>query len=238
VSDPRLQPEYIGKKYAIIDVKLRTKSGRVIHIEMQIQVSPEFMNRVVFYNAKLIAGQLGSGDRYKNLKQTITIVITGERFVKDDERYYHRFAYGDMDAGVELTDLSEIHTVELCKLPPKPDGTALYDWAKLIAAETEEEMDTIVKRNPRFKKTVVKLRELSADKEARELLLLREMSLHDEASALGWAREQGMELGEEKARAEYEPLLAEKDAALADKDAALAEQAALIAELRTKLGEK
>jgi hypothetical protein len=131
-----------------------------------------------------------------------------------------------LDVGVELTDLTEIHTVELRKLPPKPDGTALYDWAELIAAETEEKMETIVERNPQMRETVVKLWKLSAEEEARELLELREKQRRDEATAMRWAREQG----EEKARAELKPLLAEKDAELA-------EQAALIAELRVRLGE-
>jgi predicted transposase/invertase (TIGR01784 family) len=195
VSDPRLHPERVGDKYAVIDLKLRTKSGRIIHIEMQIQVTPELANRIVFYNAKLLSGQLLSGHDYREIKQTITILITDEDFLKGVGGYHHRFAYSDLDAGVELTDLTEIHTVELRKLPPKPDGTALYDWAELIAAETEEKMETIVERNPQMRETVVKLWKLSAEEEARELLELREKQLRDEATAMRWAREQGEQLG-------------------------------------------
>jgi predicted transposase/invertase (TIGR01784 family) len=226
VSDPRLHPDYVGKKHAVIDVKLKTKSGRVIHIEMQLEVRPEFMNRVVFYNAKLVADQLESGDDYGEIQQTITIIITGERFVKDGERYHHRFVYHDKDAGVDLTDLTEIHTVELCKLPPKPDGTALYDWAKLIAAETEAEMDAIVKRNPKMKRTVAKLRVLSADEDARDLLERRKKGYRDFVSAVA----------SETAR--YKAQIAEKDAEIADKDSAIADKDALIAELQAKLNEK
>ena len=42
------------------------------------------------------------------------------------------------DAGVEFSDILEIHTLELGKLPKSTDGTELYDWAKFIDAETEE----------------------------------------------------------------------------------------------------
>jgi predicted transposase/invertase (TIGR01784 family) len=247
ISDPRLLPEYVGKKYAVIDVRLKLKSGRVVHIEIQLEVRPEFMSRVVFYNARIISDQLGGGGKYKNLKQTITIIITDERFVKGDDRYYHRFAYCDLDAGVELTDLSEIHTVELRKLPPEPDGTELYDWAKLIAADTEDDMKTIVKRNQRFKKTVAKLRKLSADERARDLLERRRKGRRDFVSAVdskteeykAQLAEQAAELaGKDSELAEQAAALAGKDSELAEQAAALAEQSALIAELRAKLGEK
>ena len=36
IADPFLSPEYIGDKYAIIDVKLYTKSRKIIHIEIQL----------------------------------------------------------------------------------------------------------------------------------------------------------------------------------------------------------
>jgi predicted transposase/invertase (TIGR01784 family) len=68
-----------------------------------------------------------------------------------------------------LSDLIEIHTLELEKLPETEDGTKLYDWAKFIDAETEEELDMLATRNPEFRQPVVKLRELSADEKTRDL---------------------------------------------------------------------
>jgi len=45
-------------------------------------------------------------------------------------RYRHRFTFYDREADIELSDVIEIHTLELLKLPPTADGTELYDWAK------------------------------------------------------------------------------------------------------------
>ena len=45
----------------------------------------------------------------------------------------------DAEAGIEFTDVLEIHTLELEKLPEGEDGTRLYDWAKFIDAESDEE---------------------------------------------------------------------------------------------------
>jgi len=85
----------------------------------------------------------------------------------------------DQEAGVEFSDLMEIHTLELNKLPTSTDGTELYDWAKFIDAETEEELDMLTERNPQFGPTVVKLRELSADEKARDAYERREKARRD-----------------------------------------------------------
>jgi predicted transposase/invertase (TIGR01784 family) len=123
---------------------------------------------------------MGSGDQHDKIQKSVTIVITGENFIPDSDRYFHRFTFNDPDAGVEFTDLKEICTLELGKLPIETDGTARYDWAKFIAAETEEELDMIAQRNPQIKSADVKLRELSAAGRARDMFERREKSRRDE----------------------------------------------------------
>jgi len=74
------------------------------------------------------------------------------------------------------------------KLPKGADGTTLYDWASFIAAESKEELDMIAERNPEVKKAVVKLLELSADEQVRDLYERREKERRDIASLVGGAR--------------------------------------------------
>ena len=90
----------------------------------------------------------------------------------------------DMDAGIEFTDLKEIYTLELSKLPKESDGTAKYDWAKFIDAETEDELDMVAQRNPQISKAAVKLRELSADERARDMFERREKGRRDVAALI------------------------------------------------------
>jgi predicted transposase/invertase (TIGR01784 family) len=189
ITDPILLPEYVGDKYAVIDVKLHTKSRVVLHIEIQLDVPPNMRNRVVFYNSKLITEQMGSGDQYDIIQKAITIVITGEDFIPNSDRYFHRFTFNDMDAGIEFTDLKEIYTLELSKLPKESDGTAKYDWAKFIDAETEDELDMVAQRNPQISKAAVKLRELSADERARDMFERREKGRRDAADREKGARQ-------------------------------------------------
>jgi predicted transposase/invertase (TIGR01784 family) len=191
IADPHLLREFEGDKLAIIDVKLYTKSRKVIHIEIQLQVTPdELQKRIILYEAKLITEQIGSGDDYDVIKKVISIVITDENLIPASPKYHHRFTFYDAEAGVEFSDILEIHTLELRKLPKGTDGTELYDWAKFIAAETEEELTMIAERNPQIGKAVVKLRELSADERARDLYERREKARRDMAAREKWAAKQ------------------------------------------------
>jgi predicted transposase/invertase (TIGR01784 family) len=190
IADPHLLREFDGDKLAIIDVKLKTKSRKIVHIEIQLKVTPELKNRIILYDSKLIAEQIGSGDDYDVIKKVISIVITDEPLIPSSAKYLHRFTFYDPEAEVELSDIIEIYTLELEKLPDGADGTELSDWAKFIAADTEEELNMVAERNPQVAQAVVRLRELSADERARDLYERREKARRDQSSRERWAAKQ------------------------------------------------
>jgi len=213
IIDPHLLREFKGDKLGIIDVKLRAKSGRIIHIEIQLKVSSEMFSRIIYYDAKLITEQLGSGDDYEKINQVISIIITNESLIKNSTgtlavpRYHHRFTFYDADAKIEFSDIIEIHTLELSKLPEDEDGTRLYDWAKFINAETEEEFKMAAERNPEVKKAVVRLEVLSGDERARYISELREKERRDIESFKKDARREGKAEGKVEGKAEIIALL-------------------------------
>jgi predicted transposase/invertase (TIGR01784 family) len=154
----------------------------------------------------MISEQINFGDDFDKIERVISIVIAGETLIQDSPNYHHRFTLYDPKADVEFTDLIEIHTIELMKLPTNTDGTALYDWAKFIAyvfqksfqAETEEELDMVAERNPQIKQAAVKLRVMSADERARDML---ERRIKGERDLRMWQKD-AMEKGLTKGRAE------------------------------------
>jgi predicted transposase/invertase (TIGR01784 family) len=190
IIDPHLLREFDGDKLGIIDIKLRTKSRKVVHIEIQLSVTPEMIGRIVFYDSKLITEQIGSGNDFSVINKVISIVILDENLIANSPKYHHRFTFYDHDNAVELTDLVEIHTLELRKLPASADGTALYDWVSFIDAESEEELRMIEARNPQVGKAVVKFRELSADERVRDTYFRREMMRRDISAQKNWALKQ------------------------------------------------
>jgi len=237
ITDPHLLPEFIGDKLSIIDVKLRTKTGKVIQIEIQLEVRPDMSKRIVFYDSKLVTEQLSESEQYNDIRQVISIIITNETLIKNSEgtlvvpRYHHRFTFYDSEARIEFSDIIEIHTLELPKLPERTDGTPLYDWAKFIAAETEEELNMAAERNPEVQKAVVRLEVLSGDERARYIAEMKLKARRDMASREYYAREQGMEQEREK----WQGVVSKKDAEITGKNSEIENLRAQIAELTAKV---
>lgn len=183
IADPHLLREFPDDKLAIIDVKLYTKSRKIIHIEIQLKVASEteLKKRIILYESKLVTEQISKGDTYDAIQQVVSIIITDEPLIPDSQKYHHRFTYYDPDAKVEFSDIVEINTLELGKLPDGSDGSKLYDWAKFIAAESDEELDIVAERNLEVSKAVVKYRELTAEERTRDMYERREKARRDVA---------------------------------------------------------
>ena len=63
-------------KLGILDVKVGTKAGKVINIEIQVNPTKHIGRRLSFYKSKLIVGQVGKGERYDVIQRVICVCIT------------------------------------------------------------------------------------------------------------------------------------------------------------------
>jgi predicted transposase/invertase (TIGR01784 family) len=191
ISDPQTKRRYKGDKLAILDVKITTATGKIINIEIQLHVTPEMRERVVFYNAKMMTEQLASGDDYDLIKKTINIVITGETFIHEHEHYHDKFTLYSSQTNTEFTDIVEIHTLELPKLPNESDGTELCDWLEFINADSEEVLKVLAQKSPQMRVPVEKLLEINQDSHARALFEAREKQRKDNMALQRRARQEG-----------------------------------------------
>jgi len=218
IVDPHLIREHLTDKLGIIDVKLKTVSGKTIHIEIQVAPLPQMRERIAYYDAKMITEQIGKREQYKDIKQVISIVITEQEFITNSSNYHHRFTMYDSVNKVELTDIVEVHTLELCKIPADARGSRLCYWMEFIKAEGEIELEAVAKRDPLIKKAVARLMELSADEKTRLLYEAREKERMDNESREDWARTEE--------RAKWQGVAAENE-----------ELRAQLADLRARYGE-
>ena len=179
LEDTHLKRETSDDKLGIVDVKLTTKNGKIVHIEMQILEQDDFPERVTYYNAKMLVTQLKSGNDYK-FQKTISIVISDFEIVENSTKYHHKFQLNDAETGVKFTDVIEINTLELGKVPGQSDNTKKYDWLQFLKAEREEEFDVVAEKNPVIKKAVVELKRLSQSEEAQRIYEARQKAISDE----------------------------------------------------------
>ena len=118
-------------KLTILDVKVKTTSGMLLDIEIQIAKTAQIKQRILFYESGLIHEQLKQGDDYKNIKRAISIVIADFIFL-DHHFYADRFRFYSPQSETEFSNLMEIVTLELPKLPKVPDETKRWYWAKFL----------------------------------------------------------------------------------------------------------
>jgi predicted transposase/invertase (TIGR01784 family) len=206
IVDPHIKKETGDGKFGILDVKVHTKSGKIIHVEVQLLEIPEMRERCVYYQAKLITEQLSSGQPYTEIKRVISIIITDFVLVPENDHYHNQFRFRSDKDGAGFTDITEINVLELPKLPSKAENSDLWYWTKLIKSDNDKEaLDMIAERNQQMKKAVGVLMELSADQRARMLYDEKEKARRDEASRIGGARREG---SDERANAIAKNLLA------------------------------
>ena len=199
ITDPHLKREKIKDKLGIVDVKLTSASGKIIHIEIQVLEQEEIPERVTYYNAKMLTAQLKSGEEFDTLQKTISILITDFEIIEDKRKYHYAFELIDKETGVKFTDLIEIHTLELQKIPKETDNTAEYDWLQFLNAESEEALDMIAERSPAINKAVVEVKRLSQSERAQMIYEDRQKAIHDENSRIKSALKKGRSEAEKKA---------------------------------------
>ena len=195
ITNPELPPETLAGKFSRLDLSLKV-DDKLVNVEIQVKNDADYRDRTLFYWAKLYSSELKSGEEYSELKQTITInIINFNMFSGSD---YHT-EVAAMIKGTEevFSDKFSIHFFELKKVGKKPDPKNSRElWLQFINADSEEALDMISQTNvPIMKKAVNIIYDMSEDTKIREIARLREKALHDEASALKKATEEGIAKG-------------------------------------------
>lgn len=111
IINSELLREFSEDKKGILDVRVKTKQGKQIDIEIQI-LPTEFMpERTMFYWSKMYISQVKPGDTYDLLQKCITINIVDFKCtpLKKLHSSYH---LTEDETGYRLTDILEVHFLD------------------------------------------------------------------------------------------------------------------------------
>ena len=201
IKNTDIDKSYIEDKFSRLDVKAVTCKNEIINIEIQLKNEYNMIQRSLYYWSKLYEEQLEEGDRYDKLCRTVCINILDFKYLKND-RFHNGYRLKEIETNEELTDLEEIHFIEIPKLKKinseKDIVDVLEGWVEFLRDPESEVVRKLEMTNKEIREAKDELYRLSMDEKERALYFIREKSIRDEISALANAEEKGMERGIKK----------------------------------------
>ncbi|MGL4798931.1 MAG: Rpn family recombination-promoting nuclease/putative transposase [Cellulosilyticaceae bacterium] len=196
IENKELTKQLIEDKTGRIDVRAKTARGEQIDIEVQLTDQANMDKRTLFYWGKLYLEGIKQGEDYRNLSKVITINLLDFKFL-DTKNYHSSFhLWEDQEKDYMLTDLVEIHFIELPKFRSLKDKNykeeALQRWLTFLEKDVSREiLEELMQMEPAIKMAEQKLDFLSSDPKTIELYKAREYAAHEKANLLSTGLERG-----------------------------------------------
>jgi predicted transposase/invertase (TIGR01784 family) len=178
VVSPKLRKVFKTEKSGVVDLKLNTKSGKIIHIELQVEKRTNTRSRMLYYASRLIGDQLKLGDDYNKLHQAITIVICDHNLLEEESSYINIYELRN-EENRSFTKLLRIIILELPKLPEKLDRT-VWPWLKFFKCTEREEFEMLAFKHPELEKPVFCAKKMSLWEEWKDIRFHRNLQKVDE----------------------------------------------------------
>lgn len=209
ITSVELQGTEIGKqfiedKYSRLDVKAKTSNDEIINIEIQLKNEYNMIKRSLYYLSKMYEEQLTSGEDYSQLNRTVCINILNFKYLKS-KNYHTGYRFKEIDTHEKLTDVLEVHFIEIPKLPKNLDATdMLVAWTEFLINPESEIVRSLEMNIEEIREAKDELVKMSNDSEQRQIYEMRAKILKDKISALNEAERKGIEKGISQGRAEGE----------------------------------
>ena len=201
LEDPHMPRRHKDGKLGILDLRVTTKSGGHLSVELQVAPQPSIWKRIAYYNARLQTDQIASGDGYDKINRAISILISYPVLLEESAEFHNSFRLYDKRTKITYPDSPEIHVLEVQKVQ-RADDSPLANWLRFFAAETSEEFEMTAQTNPAIAEAWGVIKYLSADEETRRLADYEEMARRDEADRQKGAYSQGLQEGLQEGRQE------------------------------------
>ena len=195
IKGTEMAKQFIDDKYSRLDVKATTSNNEIINIEIQLKDEYNMIKRSLYYLSKMYEEQLGEGEDYANLKRTICINILNFKYLKT-ENFHTGYRLKEINTHEELTDIIEMHFIEIPKLPEEADVTdMLVAWTEFLRDPESEKVRSLELSIKEVREAKDELIRMSNNEEQRALYEMRAKIFKDKVSALNKARQEGIEEG-------------------------------------------
>ncbi|MDR1013132.1 MAG: Rpn family recombination-promoting nuclease/putative transposase, partial [Lactobacillales bacterium] len=183
IRKTEMTPDFIGGKESRLDVLATDEKGRYYNIELQKQNDLNMRERSLFYWSEIFYKQLEKGELYNSLRKTICINILEFKLI-DDEKFWHTYHMREDETYELLTDLAEIHFLELPKMQKFSKKNPVTWWLEYLKNPHSKTVEQIGEFEPVIKEAVKMFDVITSDKKTQELLRLKEKGKRDFNSAM------------------------------------------------------
>lgn len=199
-----LDKEHNNDKFSRLDIKAKTNNGEIINIEIQVKNEYNMIQRTLYYWSRIYTDQLSSTKDYSELSRSICINILNFKLL-DNDRYHNTYRLKETTTNEELTDIQEIHFIELPKSKHVDKNEvnnidSLLKWIEFIKEPESETIKILETTDEILRNAKAQLYKISLDKDSIARYREFEKRMYDETSALNSAKREGMQEGEIKAK--------------------------------------
>ena len=201
-----LVPELYEHKNSIVDVLCRDIRGRQFCVEMQMEWTTSFKQRVLFNASKLYVSQAQKAEHYSDLKPVYSLNLVNDYIDRDDPLFIHNYRIVHDRHSDNIIKGLHFTFIELPKFSPQTmlEKRMAVLWLRFLTeiTGTTKEVPAELLDNPQINKALEEV-EISAFTE-EELRAYDKFwdSVRTEKSMLYDSRQKGIEEGVEKGRAE------------------------------------
>ncbi|XZI52990.1 Rpn family recombination-promoting nuclease/putative transposase (plasmid) [Clostridium perfringens] len=203
IKNNDIDKDFIEDKFSRLDVKATTSNKEHINIEIQVKNEYNMIQRTLYYWSKMYSEQIQNRDNYSKLERTVCINILNFKYLKND-KYHNAYRLKEITSNEELTDLQEIHFIELPKfneignkeyVEKVEKMDALEKWLEFLVEPESNTVRQLELSNEEIKLAKSELYRLSMDSKEREQYNMREKAIYDRISALENAEAKGKREG-------------------------------------------
>ena len=163
-----------NSKTGRLDIRAKFNDGEDCNIELQVEPYPYMEKRMLEYWGSMYDAKINSGDSYKVLKPTISILIADYQItnLKHISKYHTIWNLREKDfSDTILTNDIEMHILEIPKIN---DNEMLKDelvqWLRFIKEPENKGVEKFMEENKYLKQARKELEHLSGDPDFKRLL--------------------------------------------------------------------
>lgn len=204
------------QKNGRVDVRAIVNDNIECDIEIQLATHVKMMERFLYYWAKMYASNLKVGNKYSELRKTISIIIVGEeieQFKKIEQAHTKWQLREEKYQEIILTEFCELHIIEMPKAIQeyqRNKQNEMLQWMMFLNNPENEEVFGIMEENKDIKEAKEELDKISQDEILWKEALDIEITRMDIEQRMEDAEKKGIQQGEKKAKLEDAKKMLEK----------------------------